>query len=276
MTNDYKAPDPKIAEFVYAMNRECDRQSARLKNASPNELRFVARNRTESNAARSAAIAGLISVRDPEFNELLLELFDDADQDLWRLAIAGANLKDPRIRERLRSLLEDFDDENWSQAAVTLARAGDETLLARFISWLREGDEGHRNVAVECLKFLKTPAALTALQDFWDSHEGDDEIRLVVAAALLHVGNPCGRKQLESAVRDGEGNWSVFAATSIYIAEPRDGLMWMLWILDNGTLDAKQAMVNQIWNFSHLPHAFTADGLSEARVWVESQLYDQA
>jgi hypothetical protein len=46
----------------------------------------------------------------------------------------------------------------------------------------------------------------------------------------------------------------------------------MLLILDHGNLEAKQAMVNQIWNFESLPHAFTADGLAEARVWAKTQL----
>ena len=43
-------------------------------------------------------------------------------------------------------------------------------------------------------------------------------------------------------------------------------------ILDVGDLQAKQSMVNQIWNYADLPHAFTADGIHEARVWIETQL----
>ncbi len=47
----------------------------------------------------------------------------------------------------------------------------------------------------------------------------------------------------------------------------------MLHILEVGTLDAKQAMVLQTSTLAgHLPHAYTADGIHEARLWLESQL----
>ena len=46
----------------------------------------------------------------------------------------------------------------------------------------------------------------------------------------------------------------------------------MLGILDTGDLEAQQSLVSQIWNLTSLPHAFTADGVHEARAWIESQL----
>ena len=47
----------------------------------------------------------------------------------------------------------------------------------------------------------------------------------------------------------------------------------MRHVLDNGDLDAKHSMVNQIcYNFMHSPHAFTADGIHEARLWIERKL----
>lgn len=276
MADDYEGPDPEIAAIVHRTNAECDRQTSRLKHALPAELKAVVRNHSESTSARGRALLGLLSARDPELTDLILELFDDADQGLWRM-VASLRLNDPRIRAKLQQKLDDADhhngdDNNWSQAAVMLARAGVVSLLPRFVDWLETGDEPHRNVAVECLKMLKTPAASAVLEDYWKSGKGDAEIHLVIAAALLDLGNPCGRELLESAARSGAGSVSVFAATVIYISEPGDGLRQMLHVLDNGDLDARQAMVNQIWNFAHLPHAFTADGLSEARVWVEKQL----
>ena len=272
MSNSYEAPDPEDAASVHRTSIEFDRQSQRLEHASADELKVVVRNRAESNAARRTALLGLMVARDPELTDLVLELFDDPDQELWRTAIVGARLTDPRIRAKLQNLLDDPDDANWSKAAVTLARAGEVGLLPRFVAWLEVGDEPHRNVAVECLKSLKNPSARLALENRWESGEGDDEIRLVVAAALLDFGDQRGRGLLDSVARSGDGSGSVFAATSIYITQPRDGLTHMLHILDNGSLEAKQDMVCQIWNFAHLPHAFTADGLAEARVWVEEQL----
>ena len=47
----------------------------------------------------------------------------------------------------------------------------------------------------------------------------------------------------------------------------------MLNILETGTLEAKQSMVGQISSLAgHLPHEYTADGIHEARLWVETQL----
>jgi len=47
----------------------------------------------------------------------------------------------------------------------------------------------------------------------------------------------------------------------------------MLNILQNGTLEAKQSLVVQISALAgHLPHEYTADGIHEARLWVETQL----
>ena len=276
MTNAYEAPAPEIAEFVHRTNAECDRQADRLRDAPPDELKRVVRDRSESTAARGNALLSLMRVRDPELTDLILELFDDPDQDLWRMAICGAKRSDPRVREKLRNLLDDPDDRNWSEAAVTLARTGEHSLQDRFAAWLETGDEPHRNVAIECLKSLKTPASQAVLENYWSRGAGDDETRLVAAAALLDLGNPCGRESLEAEAQRGRGSWSVFAATSVYIVEPSRGLPLMLHILDHGDLAARQAMVSQIWNFAHLPHAFTADGLAETRVWVESQRQSRA
>ena len=51
------------------------------------------------------------------------------------------------------------------------------------------------------------------------------------------------------------------------------GLRCMIHVLDQGTLEAKQAMVLQISSLAgQLPHQYTADGIHEARLWAETQL----
>ncbi len=272
MTSAYEAPDRQFAEMVHRVDAESERQTKRLEHASAEELKSVVRDRSESNIARGTALLVLMCPRDPEWDDLLLELFDDPDQDLWRMAITSARLSDPRIRTKLLSLLDDPDDQNWSEAAIWLARSKEESLLTRFVDWLERGDEGHRNVAVECLNVLKTPAAQAALQGYWESGQGNDDVRLEVAGALLGMGDHRGRNLLETVAQRAEGVSSVVAATLIYLAEPGDGLSHMRKILDDGDLKARQMLVGQIRNFTHLPHAFTADGLSEARVWVQTQL----
>ena len=94
----------------------------------------------------------------------------------------------------------------------------------------------------------------------------------MAGAALLSLGDTCGLGLLESVAQRARGEWSVFAATSIYHFQSRRGLEHMLSILNVGDLGAKQSMVSQIWNYAHLPHAFTADGIHEARLWIERQL----
>lgn len=278
VVNEYEAPNPEIADFIFQQRAETDRMYDRLERASIAELLEVARNTSESNVARANAIMFLMASRDIEITDLLLELFDDPDQDLWRMVARSFRCDDPRLRAKMLLMLDDPENRNWSEAALALARIGDETLLQRLVLWLRSGDEGHRNVAVECLKQLKTPPARKVLEDFWnagigcDAGIGDDGIRFVVAAALLDLGDLRGREVLGSTARCGQGSWAVFAATSVYFAQPREGLQLMLQILDDGDLEARQSMVGQIWNFAHLPHAFTRDGLSEARVWVQLQL----
>jgi hypothetical protein len=274
VVDSYEAPDPEFAAMVYETDRESDKQLERLRHASSAELKQVLREKAESTVARGTALLGLMGRHDPELKDLILELFDDPDQELWRMACCGGSRKDPRIHQKLRDKLADPDEWNWSHAAVELARAGDidQDLLPQFKHWLEHGDEPHRNVAVECLKYLNSTDSRVVLEDYWESGDGDEETRMIIAAALLESGNPCGRNLLETVATSGVGHSSVFAATSIYFTRPLDGLNLMRKILDEGDLEAKQAMVQQIWNLAHLPRAFTADGLSEARVWVTQEV----
>ncbi len=46
----------------------------------------------------------------------------------------------------------------------------------------------------------------------------------------------------------------------------------MLWILDQGDLAAKQALIMHGWSMARLPHAITADGIHETRLWIEQQM----
>ena len=46
----------------------------------------------------------------------------------------------------------------------------------------------------------------------------------------------------------------------------------MLWIVEHGDLEAKQALVMHFWNMAGLRHAFTADAIHETRFWIEQQL----
>jgi hypothetical protein len=187
------------------------------------------------------------------------------------MAIRSYRPPDPRLVARLRSLLDDPVARNWSGAAVALARMQDATLLPRLADWLMAADDARRNVAVQCLQTLDTPEAQQLLRDTWQRPDWEGEPRAVLATALLAQGDERGLGLLEADALRAEGAASVFAATSIFCHRRGRGLELMLHVLDHGNLEAKRSMVNQIWNFAQLPHAFTADGLSEARLWVEQQ-----
>src|SRR5262245_40011901 len=122
MRGQYKAPDPGVAEFIYRSEQESQCQERRLKDATSDLLRAVARDPQESEAARGNALLFLLMRRDPELPELMLELFEDSNQRLWRQVVRSYRPDDPRAREKLRWLLDDIDEENWSEAAMALAR----------------------------------------------------------------------------------------------------------------------------------------------------------
>jgi HEAT repeat protein len=272
MSTEYAAPDPAVAELVYRSEQESEREHRRLKDTSSDRLKAVVRDHREPEAARGNALLFLLTRRDPEMPTILLELFDDPNQNLWRSVIRAYRPDEPRIKEKLRRFLDDAHEQSWSGAALALARLQDSTILPRLQTWLLAGDRPHRNVAVQCLKAIDVPGAHALLRSGWDHGFADEEDRLVLAAALLDIGDLRGLAGLEAAARAAKGAWSVFAATSIYCHRSRRGLELMLGIIDDGDLEAQQSLVSQVWNFAKLPHAFTADGIHEARAWVESQL----
>src|SRR5262245_1199610 len=243
MAVQYIAPDPGVAEFVYRSEQESRRQGRRLEDVSSDLLRVVARDPQEPEAARAQALLFLLTRRDPEMPGILLELFQDPNQRLWRLVVRSYRPDDPRVKEKLRRLLDDVDEQNWSAAAMALARLQDRTLLTRLEGWFRGGDRPHRNVAVQCLKAFDSPTARSLLRDCWDRGFGDEADRLVLAAALLDLGDNSGSAILDATARAARGAWSVVAATTIYFHDSRRGLEFMLGILDTGDLEAQQSLV---------------------------------
>jgi hypothetical protein len=271
MRTDYVAPDPTVAELVYRSAQESERQHERLKDESSDVLKTVARDRGEPETARANALFFLLMRRDPEMPAILLELFDDPNPNLWQTVIGSYRPKDQRVQEKLHGFLNATNERSWSEAALALARLQDQSLLPYLEDWLRAGDQPHRNVAIECLKVIKLPEAHSLLHDFWERGLGDEEDRYVLAAALLALDDKRGLPTLEATAHAAQGSWSVFAATTIYLHDAHRGLELMLNIINRGDLEAQQSLVSQIWNLTDLPHAFTADGIHEARLWIESQ-----
>ncbi|HEV3256735.1 MAG TPA: hypothetical protein VG013_07650 [Gemmataceae bacterium] len=271
--SEYIPPDPAEAEQIYRAERESGEQYRRLEHAPAGQLIGLVRDPAGLAAARGNALLILLKRKDPMIPELLPELFEDPA--LGHLAIRYCPVSDPRVSLRLRGLLDHCRDRVWSQAALALARAKDETLRPRLLEWFHQGDLGHRNVAIEGLIHLDAGQATEIFRHRWGSGGLGEEDRLVLAAALLRLGDTRGLGLLEASAGRAEGAWSVFAAASVAGHDGVRGLRLMLWILDHGNLEAKRSVVSHGWNMARLPHAFTADGVEETRLWLEQQLQRQ-
>ena len=300
----YIPPEPWVAEKVYRDQKALDEQKSRLEGAPAEFVKGIARDPGESTSGRVSALLELVLRRDPELTELIIELAHDPDAELRRTAVHCCEYRrqDPRIDDLLKGLVDDPDPSIWGEATFALARRQNLWIQPRLMDWLTSGDEPHRNLAIEGLKWLNTCDARDALQRAWAQGGRDEGDRVILARALLDLGDDRGRAFLEQTARQAEGSWSVVAATAIYCRDRsnRDpetlrtgpasgqnspvqrtgpdarasGLELMRWILDHGNTAAQQGMVNQIWNFARLPHAFTADGIHEARNWVDQQLQE--
>jgi hypothetical protein len=266
----------RFADLVHRHDRESATQHERLGREPAERLRSVLFDRDEPSTARANALMLLLQRRDAGIADDLLRLFDEPDPRLWLMAIRSFCPDDPRVLDRLRLLLDDPRDEVWSEAACALARRQDEETLTRIVSWSHGGDVPRTNVATECLVRYENPEALRVLVEAWDRAGSlDAEARAVLAVALLRKGDTRGLDFLQDAARRADGATSVMASTWILQHDERLGLELMASILEHGTLAARRAMVQQIWNFARSPHAFTADGLEEARVWVQQRLQAQ-
>jgi hypothetical protein len=140
------------------------------------------------------------------------------------------------------------------------------------VSWLDQGDEGRKNVAVNCMIEVNEERAAEAIAHVWDSGNGNETERLVLAAALLRLGDERGLGLLEETARQSHGSWAVVAATCVAHSRPALGYGLMLRIADEGDLEAQRSLVSHAWNMGRIPGAFTADGLMQARRWVEERM----
>jgi HEAT repeat protein len=180
---DYTPPEAAhvFAEVVNRHQAEAELQRQRLKDAPIGRLKQILRDPREPFAARAEALARLLGPRDPELPDILLGLFDDPDQRLWLMAIRSYCPPDHRVIARLRGMLDDRRGRRWSEAASALARTQDGTLMPRLLGWLDQGDEPHRNVAIECLTQLKSPEAHRDLLEAWEQGGRGEGDRVVLA-----------------------------------------------------------------------------------------------
>jgi hypothetical protein len=272
----------RAADYIHRMNDEADRanhEREQLEQADDATLRALLYDRANSTITRSNALMLLLmrnrKRRDGALSEIMLPLWHDPDEELAEMAIGYTPPSDPGMTERLRELMDDSQSHRWSKAAEVLTQRKDTAIVPRLLAWFREGDKEHRNVAYACLIFyglLGPDESRAILREAWDAGGRDDEDRAMLAGALLDLGDRSGWSFLVDLVRRADHNSACWAAETIKKHDPALGLDLMLHILDHGTtFKVRWGMVETIAHAADLSHLWTADGLAEARYWVEQQ-----
>lgn len=269
---DYQPPPHEVAAFVHEKNTECAEQRQCLDGASSETAWAIATDTSEPDAARLEAILILLRNKDPRIPDLILSLFDESDTRVWRSAIRSIHPDDPRIRQSLRERANSEDVDAAAEALCVLAQMRDNSTPTTCEAWFTRS-QGERNAAVEALRILETEEAVQLLRARWGDTLTTDEDRHTLALALVQFNHVDAIKHADDLAGRAIDAWSVAAATSLYFTRKDQGLRHMLNIFQNGTLEAKQSMVGQISSLAgHLPHAYTADGMHEALLWVDTQL----
>ena len=97
----------------------------------------------------------------------------------------------------------------------------------------------------------------------------------MLAVGLLRLGDRVGWTFLVDLARRADRYSATWAAETILKHDPALGLDLIGHILDHGaTLQVRWGMIEKIAAAAGLPHVWTADGLAEARNWVEQQRVD--
>jgi hypothetical protein len=119
---------------------------------------------------------------------------------------------------------------------------------------------------------LERDACRRLLREAWDAGDRDDEDRVTLAVGLLGLGDRVGWTFLVELAGRADHYAAVWAAETVMEHDPALGLDLMRQILDHGTtFKVRWGMVERIANAAGLRHVWTADGLAEARCWLEQQ-----
>jgi hypothetical protein len=270
-----------LADCIHRMNDEAaraNRERKSLEQADDATLRALLTDQASSAFSRQNALSVLVERHhrrpDGTLSAVMLPLWDDPDEELATMAIQYAP-RDAEVTARLHALLDDPQSHRWSTAASVLATRKDTTIIPRLLGWFRDGDRAHRNVAWACLYscgLLERDACRTLLREAWDAGDRDDEDRVMLAVGLLGLGDRVGWTFLVEFAQRADNYSACWAAETVLEHDPALGLELMGSILDHGTtLKVRWGMVERIASAAGLPHVWTADGLAEARCWVEQQ-----
>jgi hypothetical protein len=272
----------RTAEHVQRITEDCDlanREREGLKLVDGEALRTTLSDRGLPTLLRVNALMTLLERSrhrgDGGLLEVFVALWDDTDETVARLAIQYAPPGHPEVTAKLHALMDDQRPNRWSTAATVLARRQDTAVIPRLLAWFHDGDREHRNTAWSCLCFyhlLEPDTCRALLREAWDVGRRDDADRAMLAVGLLGLGDRVGWDFLVDLARRADDYAAVWAAETIMEHDPALGLDLMLHILDHGTTFlVRWGMVERIAKSAGLPHLWTADGLAEARQWIEQR-----
>ncbi len=145
----------RVAPFVDQGEAALERRK-RFQAQADEELTRLLQDQGEPREVRSTALAVLVDRhrKGSALAGIVLELFDDPDEELARLAIRSSPPFDQALTDRLRGFLEDPREGLRAEAALTLARRKDPKLLRRISPWLLGGDPPRTRLALTCLDWL--------------------------------------------------------------------------------------------------------------------------
>lgn len=271
----------EAAEHLRKSEAEAAAHRQKLEGADKERLEAVLRDPSQPATARMIAFEQLLHAYRPsaEFPSrpayvahYLGALIEDPDQAVAEMAVRHCPLTDEGLRNKIRHLLDSPHDRLRANAAVALAQAKDETVLPRLHEWFAGADETSRRIAVEGLVRLNTPEARSTLENAYHQGGRSDEDRILLAIALLRLGDAQALPFLEAIAQRAQSPWSVTAAAWIYSLDNRRGLELMLHLLDNGDAETKLSATTQVWNWARTANPYTDEGAQQARAWIEKRL----
>lgn len=279
---DYTPPDSTVADLVYAREKELEDARREVQGLEPWELRRRLYSQSESTAVRLESLLKLLrqlprnESRAAKLMELLEPLLSDSNPAILCQAIKLCPRCSSELAAKLRTLTHSANASVRSEAFLALAQRGDPETLESCIERFVCSDQSERNLAIEALCVANTPESRRRLLDGFEHGYRGEQDRVTLGLALLRLGDERGLPLLKEVAQRANDAWSVAAATWIHVYRPVEGLRLMRHILDSGTAAAVQMMVLQISSLADVAHAYTADGIHEARLWIDRQLEDSS
>jgi hypothetical protein len=230
---------------------------------------------SQSSMTRRAAVYVIASCKLPpiERSRLLLELVDDADEDIQTQAITllGELVDCGGVKERLRSVVAWSRGQPHFVALRSLAQLGDDTVLDDCRKLLLQGPKASME-AVILLGFLRNSESRAMLIELLNSSTAG-AIREFTARALARHGSQLAIPILEEALCRGDP-WNRAAKAGLLVTLGRiSGWVELGHLVDEAPECEMPALVGWLYKGTGTMILPSADKVA-ARAWIDQQLRD--